>query len=253
MTHRATSFGQQATAYAEYRPGYPDSAIDWVLASRAGSPGHVLDLAAGTGALTKDLLTRAARVTAVEPDPAMRDELVRRVPGVHVLDGTAERIPLGDAEVDAVYVGQAFHWFDQDRALAEIGRVLRPGGVLGALWNDEDQRVDWIAELVRLTGTGVDGASDDLAGRELPAHPLFTRPERAEFDHVHRFTAESLTAAIATLSHALIATQRARAEMLERVQGYLRSRRETAHGEFEVALRTTVARAHRRDERETPR
>ena len=109
------------------------------------APGRrVLDLAAGTGKLTRLLVATGADVVAVEPDPAMRVALP------DALEGSAEAIPLPDASVDAVTVGQAFHWFDAPAALAEIARVLRPGSGLGLVWNERDESVPWVAELGRI-------------------------------------------------------------------------------------------------------
>src|SRR6202034_921579 len=108
---------------------------------------RVLDLGAGTGKLTAVLLGLGAQVTAVEPDAAMLGELRRGLPAVRALPGSAERIPLPDASVDAVLCGQALHWFDLSRALPEIARVLVPGGALGGLWNSDDDRVPWVAGL----------------------------------------------------------------------------------------------------------
>jgi ubiquinone/menaquinone biosynthesis C-methylase UbiE len=122
--------------YARTRPGYPDEALDWITGRtglRSGS--DVLDLAAGTGKLTRSLVSRGFRVTAVEPLPGMRSQLERDLPEVLVRDGTAERIPLGEAAFDAVVVGQAFHWFEPYAALDEVARVLRPQGWLVLLWN----------------------------------------------------------------------------------------------------------------------
>ncbi len=95
----------------------------------------MLDLAAGTGKLTRQLVALGANVIAVEPDAGMRATFARVVPGVEMLAGSAEAIPLADASVDAVFVGQAFHWFRAEAALAEMHRVLRPGGGFGLLWN----------------------------------------------------------------------------------------------------------------------
>ena len=120
-------------------------------------PGRdVLDLAAGTGKLTRLLVATGARVVAVEPLAAMRAHVV----GAEVLEGAAEAIPLPDASVDAVTVGQAFHWFDRERSLAEIARVLRPGGGLGLVWNERDKTVPWVAELELLFDEGVERPYD---------------------------------------------------------------------------------------------
>lgn len=111
-------------------------------------PGRrVLDLAAGTGKLTRELAARGAEVIAVEPTEGMRAELAAGLPGIRVLGGTAEQIPLGDAAVDAVTVAQAFHWFDGPAAVREIHRVLVPGGALGLIWNVMDQTVPWLCDL----------------------------------------------------------------------------------------------------------
>lgn len=151
---RATAgFGAaaQAERYDRARPSYPSAALA-VLAQGLGiGPGRrVLDLAAGTGKLTAQLAGLGAEVVAVEPLEAMRAVLAKRLPAVEVRDGAAEAIPLPDASVDAVTVGQAFHWFDVPRALGEVARVLRPGGGLAMLWNDEDERVPWVAAMNHL-------------------------------------------------------------------------------------------------------
>ena len=96
----------------------------------------VLDLGAGTGKLTRVLADRYARVVAVEPLDELRAILAERVPEADVRAGSAESIPLADAEVDAVFAGQAFHWFANEAAVGEIARVLRPGGALALMWNE---------------------------------------------------------------------------------------------------------------------
>ena len=136
---RAASFGPAADAYERGRPGWNAEALD-VAASRLrlSSSSDVLDLAAGTGKLTRELVPRFARVTAVEPVDGMRAILERVVPGAHALAGTAEAMPLDDASVDAVFVGEAMHWFDPPRAASEMARVLKPGGGVAVLYNRRD-------------------------------------------------------------------------------------------------------------------
>jgi ubiquinone/menaquinone biosynthesis C-methylase UbiE len=146
---RASSFGRVADEYERGRPGYPREAIEWLLGS---SPLEVLDLGAGTGKLTSALLDAGHRVIAVEPLEEMRAILTSRLPAARAMAGTAEQLPLGDASVDAVTVGSAFHWFDHGVALAEIARVLRPPGVLGLLGNGFDVSVPWVARLREILG-----------------------------------------------------------------------------------------------------
>ena len=134
MTEPAKSFDRAALEYERGRPGWPDGVLDVVPVATHAT---VLDLGAGTGKLTEVLARRYARVIAVEPLRELRAILARRVPSADVRDGRAEHIPLADAEVDAVFAGQAFHWFANDLAVAEIARVLRPGGVLALLWNHD--------------------------------------------------------------------------------------------------------------------
>jgi ubiquinone/menaquinone biosynthesis C-methylase UbiE len=133
VIHRAArvGFARSADAYERSRPGYPDDAIQH-LVSHLPAGARVLDLAAGTGKLTRPLIASGLDVVAVEPVPDMRAGLPSRV---RTLDGTAEAIPVADGSVDAVTVGQAFHWFDGEKALDEIHRVLRPRGLLGLIWN----------------------------------------------------------------------------------------------------------------------
>ena len=202
--HRASSFGSRAAEYAEHRPGYPREAIEWGLSGANTTPRRVLDLAAGTGKLTLGLAALGLDVVAVEPDPEMRAELARVVPSATSLAGRAERIPLPDADVDAVFVGQAFHWFDVPAAMTEIGRVLRPGGVLVPMWNYEDDSVPWVAEFGNIGRTGVSRAWAD-GGEEPATHPAFDSFESTTFHHVQRRTAESLAETIATHSHMIVA------------------------------------------------
>ncbi|MEZ0165607.1 class I SAM-dependent methyltransferase [Kineococcus sp. LSe6-4] len=148
---RARSFGAVADVYDRARPSYPDEALDWLLpAAPPGRRLRVVDLGAGTGKLTRSLVARGLDVTAVEPSPGMRETFSRVLPGVEVLDGTGESIPLPDGSVDAVLMAQAWHWVDPATAVPEVARVLRPGGRLGLLWNVRDAGVEWVARLDRL-------------------------------------------------------------------------------------------------------
>jgi SAM-dependent methyltransferase len=145
----ARSFGPAAECYHRLRPGYPAEAVDFVLHGRP--PGRVLDVGAGTGKLTALLVDRAEQVIAVEPDPQMRAVLAESMPTAEVAGGSAERLPLPDASVDAVFAGQAFHWFARPAADRELARVLRPGGVVGLIWNLPDITAPWVPEVYRAT------------------------------------------------------------------------------------------------------
>ena len=250
---RGSSFGTVAQAYARYRPDYPIGAVGWALAAAAPDPARmrVLDLGAGTGKLTATLLGLGARVTAVEPDEAMLGELRRRCPQARALHGSAEAIPLPDGTVDAVLCGQALHWFDMDRALPEIARVLVPGGALAALWNSDDDRVEWVKGLQLAAG---DAAPPSLSRRRAEAAPygmrrfgteLFGENARGEFPHGMILTADSLVGLLGTHSHVLAMPDAQRSARLSAVRAYLDSRPETAGGEFVLPMVTSAFRAVR--------
>ena len=152
----AGRFGAVAADYDRGRPSYPAAVVGRLVEVAGLGPGlEVLDLAAGTGKLTRQLVAAGASVVAVEPSAGMRERLAASLPGVRALDGTGEAIPLPDHAVDLVTVAQAFHWFRTGEALDEIHRVLRPGGWLALTWN-EAPTTAWARELWdlrhRLTG-----------------------------------------------------------------------------------------------------
>lgn len=135
----ALGFGRAADAYERARPDYPPAALAWLRERLALGPGRtVVDLAAGTGKLTRMLLPTGARVIAVEPVAEMGAALARAVPAAEIVEGTAESMPLPPGAADAVTVAQAFHWFSTAEALAEIHRVLQPDGRLALVWNRRD-------------------------------------------------------------------------------------------------------------------
>jgi SAM-dependent methyltransferase len=250
-----SSFGAAAAAYAEHRPGYAGAAVRWVLEPVSGrQPLRVLDLAAGTGKLTAALAGLGAEVTAVEPDPAMLAELRRQLPAVPARNGSAEEIPLPDGSVDAVLAGQAMHWFDMDRALPEIARVLVPGGVLAALWNVDDDRVGWVAALAEISKGRSnitlrrwrDGTGHARVQRLAAARAgLFGPPRTREFPHGQRRTADSLAATVATHSNFLTLPEPDRSRLLARVRDLLHAQPETAEDEFDLPMVTVALRATR--------
>lgn len=252
----ASSFGAVAAAYAEHRPVYAEAAVEWVLEPvRGRRPLRVADIGAGTGKLTAMLVRLGAEVTAVEPDPDMLAELRRAMPAVRSVPGSAEELPLADASVDAVLAGQAMHWFDLDRALPEIARVLTPGGVLAGLWNVDDDRVDWVAGLARISKRRSSPTLlrwRDGEGRGRPARlaevaaDLFRAAEEGEFGHGQARTADSLVATIGTHSHLLTMDETERGSLLARIRDFLATRPETSHGEFTLPLVTMALRMARR-------
>ncbi|GGU82358.1 class I SAM-dependent methyltransferase [Lentzea flava] len=239
---RADSFGAQAEAYAEHRPDYPVAAIRWALEPLGTSERlDVLDLAAGTGKLTGVLVAEGHRVTAVEPNEQMLSELVRRVHDVRALPGHAEHIPVPDQTIDAVFVGTAFHWFDPEKALPEIARVLRPGGVLAAMWIEHDDDVEWLAEFERISATSVESQRQDPTG--MMAHPAFGAVEQKTFPHAQRRESpEALIATVNTHSRMLVVDDEERASINEKMLAFLRSRPETSNGPFDVPLRVKAFR-----------
>jgi SAM-dependent methyltransferase len=253
---RGSSFGGAAAAYAEHRPDYAEAAVRWALEPVWDRrPVRVVDIGAGTGKLTATLVGLGAEVTAVEPDPQMLAELRRAMPEVRSVPGSAEKMPLPDASVDAVLAGQAMHWFDLDRAMPEIARVLRPGGVLAGLWNVDDDRVGWVADLAAMSKRQAsitllrwrEGAGRSRQERLLETGSrLFHAAEEGEFGHGQARTADSLLATIATHSHLLVMDEAERAGLLARVRDFLRSQPETSNGEFTVPMVTVVLRALRR-------
>jgi SAM-dependent methyltransferase len=139
---RRLTFGAQAAAYERARPGWPKEAARWLVPEDAEL---VVELGAGTGKLTRAVAALGVSVLAVEPDSRMLAVLHER--GLEGVEGSAEAIPVGDGQADAVVAGSALHWFDLDRALPEIHRVLRPGGRLAFGWNHRDARHPTIASM----------------------------------------------------------------------------------------------------------
>jgi SAM-dependent methyltransferase len=225
----ARGFGTRAEEYERGRPGWPAAAIAGLIERFHAHT--VLDLAAGTGKLTRILAEHASEVIAVEPLDGMRRVLTDRVPAARVLAGTAEAIPLPDASVDAVFVAEAFHWFDFPRATAEIARVLRPGGGLAVIRNrpDDARKEPWIDELTQVVDdhrlNGRHGLiRDDVPWREaLEAEPRFGPLSDEEVPNEQQTDREGMIAMISSLSaigalppDRVAAAQRAARAVLER-------------------------------------
>jgi SAM-dependent methyltransferase len=219
----AAGFAAGADAYERGRAGYPPEAIALLARELAiGPESTVVDLAAGTGKLTRQLLPLGARVTAIEPLAAMRERLARSVPGVAVLDGTAERTGLDDQSVDVVLVAQAFHWFDAPAAIAEIHRVARVG--LGVLWNAWDESARWVARMQGLVHAHSGGAPrhDTSTWRDdLAASGLFTPLQERVIRHMVAGDSDALLTRVASTSYIAALSAGERALVLEGVAAIL--------------------------------
>jgi SAM-dependent methyltransferase len=209
----ARSFAAVAGEYQRGRPGYPRAAIDWVLGD---DPLDVLDVGAGTGKLTEALAAAGHRVIAVEPLPEMRAVLESSVPGVRVLEGIAETLPLADASVDVVVVGAAFHWFDHEKALAEITRVLRAPGALAMLGNSFDASVEWQAELREILGPATLGRPGHWPEPEL-LRRSFREVDDEEFPHAQPITLEQLRDYATSRSGFAVLPEATRAQRLDEI------------------------------------
>lgn len=194
----ARSFGGVVDAYDRGRPTYPREAAAWLTGEQ---PLSVLELGAGTGKLTEQLVALGHDVHATDPDAAMLAKLQERLPEVRASQASAEEIPAGDRSYDVVVSAQAFHWFDLDRALPEIARVLKAGGLLSLVWNQRDERVPWVRRLGAIIGT-----QDQLRepADALKAAQLFDEVEETEFRF--RQTIDKVTIKDLVLSRSNVAT-----------------------------------------------
>ena len=215
------SFELVADVYERARPSYPSEALAWIAGRLDLRPGRtVLDLGAGTGKLTRALLETGARVIAVEPGDAMRAELERAAPGAEALRGSAEEIPLPEASVDAITVGQAFHWFRHDVAIPELHRVLRPRGGVALIWNTRDPELPLHREIGELIAPFVppDRPAPDEWSRQLGESELFGQLEERRFSFVHQLDANGLAERMASVSFIAAAPLQARRELDSRLR-----------------------------------
>ena len=252
---RARSFGAIADAYDRLRPSPPAAAVDWLLPARRAV---AVDLAAGTGLLSRMLAPRFGRVIAVEPDPRMGAVLRTRSPGVRVVRGTAEAIPVADAGADGVFVSSAWHWMDPDRAIPEIARVLRADGRFGVIWTSRDHDVEWLRELDqsraarlrRESGAAGPDAQDPVRPRSwrrtatLPVGGLFGNIETESFSFTRPMTVSDFVDMLGTYSGVITASQDDRTAALASVRAML-SQRFPGASEIEVPMRAWCWRADR--------
>lgn len=244
---RARSFGSAAELYDSIRPSYPHAALAWALEPLAAGPCRVADIGAGTGIMTRLLIDAGHDVVAVEPDPAMRARLVEVTPAVPAVAGSAESLPLPDASLDAAVAAQAYHWFDHERAHAELARVIRPGGVFAAIWNDRDESLDWVAEYTRRVGRDqTEGHWGPLDRAVTSFGPRFGPVEVATFHHATRLTPDGLLQLLRSRSYYLASPPSRQRELEESVADLTAHHPELAgRTEFELPYVTSVYRSVR--------
>jgi len=230
----ATSFGSVAGSYDRVRPGPAPAAVDWLVPAGCAV---LVDLAAGTGLFTRALEGRARQVVAVEPDERMRHVLAARSPGVRVLGGRAEDIPLPDGSADAVLVSHAWHWFDPNLAVPEIARVLTDGGRLGVLWTSRDRADDWVAELDVVCPPEQPRTPDEARERlsrhhvvAMPPEAPFTAAQAASFGFARMISVDDTLEWLATASQVITADPAQRAAGLARSRAALQARAFRADG-----------------------
>jgi ubiquinone/menaquinone biosynthesis C-methylase UbiE len=187
LLRQARSFGSVAEVYDRGRPSFPREAAEWLAGTQ---PVTVLELGAGTGKLTEQLVELGHDVHATDPDEAMLDVLRRRLPDTRTSIAAAEELPVPDRSFDVVVAAQCYHWFDLDRALPEIARVLKPGGHLALVWNVRDQRIPWARKLGRIIGSQEQNYED--VAQSLVLSELFGFVEDATFKIWQDVNRESL-------------------------------------------------------------
>ena len=212
-TDPALAFGAGPAVYDRARPTYPRAAAAWMVGDE---PVTVLELGAGTGKLTEVLASLGHDVHATDPDEQMLAVLRERLPEVRTSVAAAEDLPVPDASYDVVVVAQAFHWFDPERALPEIARVLKPAGRLAVVWNARDERIPWVRRLGALIG------SPEQLGSAAPLESggLFGPVEDQTFRHWQVVDRESIADLVLSRSNVAMLDEDARAAKLAEVVAF---------------------------------
>ncbi len=227
MVHEVAAQGfNDPGDYEAARPLYPPDAVQWFVDTMGLRTGmRLADVAAGTGKLTRLLTATGADVIAVEPVPGMRATFREVVPGVPLLAGTSEALPLRDHTLDAITVAQAWHWFDHDRAAAEARRVLKSGGWLGLVWNGRLRTVPWVDKVWTIMDRVEKRAPwrdhENWRDSAFGAMPGFGEMLTAEFHHTQQVTPEGMVRRVASVSHVAVLPEAERTAVLDEVRSLL--------------------------------
>ena len=225
---RSGSFGAVASLYERYRPGPPIEAVEWMLPEQCAG---VVDLGAGTGALTRLLVGRVDEVIAVEPDDRMRAVLQEQVPGARAVNGVGHSMPLPDHSVGAVLASASWHWMDVEPTLREIARVLTPGGTLGAVWAGPDPEgalAEGARQLIGSAGdstlgsTVADEASRPTNALRIPAGLPFEPPELETFRWDVALTGDDIVGLLGTMSWVITMDDARREQLFDQARQLLR-------------------------------
>jgi SAM-dependent methyltransferase len=226
VVHEVAAAGfSDAADYEAARPSYPPAVVAWFVDTMELLPTKRLcDLAAGTGKFTR-LLVDHADVVALEPIAGMREQFRAVLPNTPLASGTAEALPLRDESLDAITVAQAWHWFDSDRAFAEVHRVLRPNGWVGAVWNARDRSVPWVNDvwsiMDRLERSAPWRSHDAERDAQFQDVPGFRPVVRGEFRHDQAITREGVVKRVASVSHVAVLDPVAKETVLDEVREVL--------------------------------
>lgn len=242
--HAYAGFSSAAASYERGRPGYPPAAVSWLVGQLDLGPGRtVLDLGAGTGKLTRELVPTGASVLALEPVPEMAAVLQRSAPSAQVVTATAAATRLETHSVDAATAAQAFHWFSDEPSLREIHRVLVPGGPLGLIWNHRDTSARlWAAieEVVEPHRHGEPTYRDRKWAAALAASDLFGDPLGRVFEHSQELALEQLVDRVASISFIAILDAETRQQVAEQVLALGRAALARSGGHLALVYRTEV-------------
>jgi ubiquinone/menaquinone biosynthesis C-methylase UbiE len=245
--HEAASRGYQIAgdSYEKGRPEYPKDAIQFLLQEIGITSGKtVVDLGAGTGKFTKLIVDSGADIIAIEPVEGMRKTFSEVLPQVLIKQGTAEDIPLADHSVDGLVVAQAFHWFDGEKALAEIFRILKPGSKLGLIWNARDESLDWVSKLTDIIDPHENGAPRYRTGawrKAFEVTKMFSPLITKHFGYVQKGAPQIIVDRVASISFISALDSVTKARVLEEVRELLEAHPQTKGlKEIELPYRTDV-------------